>query len=429
MKKKYKRTLQGFMALVLCLVCVLGTALADGEIAVQFPIDSDDGKFFGTNWLSRSYANGEGDTPDNAFLSLRGVSISETFNFPLWSGGWTDRPAIFLNILPSLVKVDTGKQGYSAEMSYRECISYLYGKSFDEIDNVAVKNATSAKLTVEWQLYKITPISNESKEVKRGSCTLLELTDIPQKSTYDSAVNGLLLYNLEADTSYQLVFYLYLSCQVENGGSTSFTIFPMEGDKGTSHYSAKPITQTQKSLYCFTSVMSTALKTDTKKAENRIVKLYEYTLGRTEDGKELSPITGSTAEAVGCSPKSYLDLIPKTTEHSTPAIKVQAPDMKKMDFSGENPMEIINGKGMIQYRPNANEDAKTLSSWFRLIRLFAITLCVFGIMGAIIRIAQPNVSGFAVFRLREALSGWVLLLILIGAATTVLSMLVQILFF
>ena len=413
MRKKKNRICLSLMALVLCLVFVIAPAAADGEVLVQFPVNEDGGAFSDAYRLESWYVNGRGDTPDNPFFSVRGVSITSSYNVPLQTGGWTDRFAIFVNVFPEVVKVGTN----TSSVNFEDFLSYLYGKPYSELEDEGNPYVTAdeAHFTVFLNIYEI----SGGKERKIPIPTFV-IAEKNGSKTEIASNNAVLLYNLELDKKYRVELKIWGSRN--HGNAYDEVVFPVAGVTGGG-------TINNHSWYVMEEI-STVPATDPDDGANRIVRLYSYTLERKDkNGKAVVPMFGETASEYDYPDGTKLSFAKSgSVGHSVPKIRVMnGPSTEKFDFSdGRSPMEIINGK--VSTRPESAATANTLASWFKFIRLCAITLCIPGMIFAVIRIANPSISGFALFRLREALSGWVLLLFIIGASTFILSFLVQVLF-
>lgn len=417
MRKKKNRICLSLMALVLCLVFVIAPAAADGEVLVQFPVSSDGGAFGDSLTMQSWYEAGRGDTPDRPFFSVRGVNITSSYNVPLQTGGWADRFAIYIEIFPQVVSVGTN----TSSVNFKDFLSYLYGKPYYELESEENPYAVAdeAHFTVFLHIYEISggketsvPVPSFVIAKKNGSVTTT------------AANNAVLLYNLELDKKYRVELKIWGSR--DHGTTKDEVVFPVAGVSGGGKIN-------EHGWYVMEE-FSTVPETDTSDGANRIVKMYSYTLERKDkNGNTIDQsrgLRGSLSLSDYAYPvESSLSFYKKNVAtHSVPKIRVMnGPSTEKFDFSdGRSPMDIINGK--VSTRPDSDSAANTLASWFKFIRLCAITLCIPGMIFAVIRIANPSISGFALFRLREALSGWVLLLFIIGASTFILSFLVQVLF-
>lgn len=385
---------------------------------MQFPVDYDSGAF-GTSRLQWWYESGRGDTPDHPYFSVRGVNITSSYNVPLQTGGWADRFAIFIELFPQVVSVGTN----TSSVKFEDFLSYLYGKPYSELEDEGNPYVTAdeAHFTVFLNIYEI----SGGKERKIPIPTFV-IAEKNGSKTEIASNNAVLLYNLELDKKYRVELKIWGSRN--HGTAYDEVVFPVAGVTGGG-------TINNHSWYVMEEI-STVPATDPDDGANRIVKMYSYTLERRDkSGDAIVPLT-SSLKARGLSVSEYAYPVESTlsfyksnvASHSVPKIRVMnGPSTEKFEFSdGRSPMDIINGK--VTTKPASDSVANTLASWFKFIRLCAITLCIPGMIFAVLRIANPSISGFALFRLREALSGWVLLLFIIGASTFILSFLVQVLF-
>ena len=95
-------------------------------------------------------------------------------------------------------------------------------------------------------------------------------------------------------------------------------------------------------------------------------------------------------------------------------------------YEDTNPINYIEAHRQDAVRnAGKNDFNKDIAGYFQLMRLISIIICTFGIMIAIIRCSLPGYQGPFLLRFKAALGGWVILVISIGAAGTLLSFFVS----
>lgn len=412
---KLKRKLLTAVTAAAILVCMLtGVAFADGtEKTAAIPTSDKDYANWGVdgiaNYYTSSFIGGsrgryEGffmrGTNEQAveqfktFLDSRNVSLTDS----LKSGQWTNHPAIFVSIFPEgqytshvgpSYASDKGTLMYNAFYSnYEKMLGQIYpdkGKSYERFIST---NMVSAKIEAEVVLYKMISgswVSTQSKIVTLGT-----------KGEQSRMVfNGVLFYDLEGNADYKVTVEVRINEYTERSNDGSL-------------HKGGPVKFVQPEYAFKTYSFKEQIYED-----NALVEFRAGFLQRGGDG-HFHIVDDSVADKVS---------------HNVPPSLVSVYTSWNGGLSSANPMAIINDQSTILTKPLESEDARKISTAYKLLRLLAITLCIFGMMGAIVRVANPSVSGFALFRIREALSGWVLLLFVIGLATMILSVLVKALFF
>lgn len=474
-------------ALFLCLVCVLRTAYADDDVCVAtFPASDDEqtsktGRDMSTTlFFTKSMLSANGITylikgtdpvigtddllmymfakqePEGTFEHWKGstslgffadhyVAISSSEQERLRTGAWTKRCAIFVSILPELVsppEMNIDATSFDWKIRMRdgdESLDYMFAKYNDTL-----KCITDCKENSEYDLFYKTDGMELVVEVRlrdaKGNVVQKASTVLAKKGagSLKNVENGFLFYNLTPSTDdnkvvYYLDYHIYGRYSASDGMHYKM-LYPL-GDKLEDTWSSR------------ISIQTTAIDGLSEDETKSVAKLFTYRFSwntpvipkgnlKTDADRLANSTNFVDVDDFNTSGRASSHGFTLAMHHYlTQESKVSKRAMKSgnsgyaMDLDSD-PMEIIN-TGVLTTKPSdaTNTDAKMLSSWFLMMRLGAITLCAFGMLGAIIRIATPGVSGFALFRLRQVLSGWVALLFVIGASTFILSFIVQILFY
>lgn len=407
---KWKRKLLTAVTAAAILVCMLtGVAFADGtEQTVLLPASDKDYADWGEAGIANTYTSifvggshggmkgffmrgtdEQAVSQFETFLRSRNVYLTDS----LRSGQWTNHPAIFVSLFPEAQRNDM--QGPSSSdanagmntkfrAGYRSLLD-LTGFDFDKENKVL-----NARIEAEVILYKL--VAGEWVRVQSSGIIDLGRKGEPNKMRF----NGVLFYDLNNDADYKVT----VNVEVPKNGYTE----EINGRVS----SGGPVVFVRPECAYKTFSFREQIYGD-----NALVEFRACYVGKGSDGK-YTLLDDSNANKVS---------------HVVPPSVIGVYTAWSGGLTSANPMLIINDPNGITTKPIQTDDARQISTVFKILRLLAVTICIFGMMGAIVRVADPSVSGFALYRIREALSGWVMLLFIIGASTVILSVLVQALFF
>lgn len=402
---KWKRKLLTAVTAAAILVCMLtGVAFADGtEKTALIPTSDKDYADWGEAGIANTYTSifvggcqggmkgffmrgtdeqavGQFET----FLRSRNVYLSDS----LRSGQWTNHPAIFVSLFPEAQRSDL--QGPSSRDA-NEGMNTKFRAGFKSVMELMGKtswlgsNVVSAELTANVVLYKL--VAGNWVETQNVTVSLGK-KDEPNKMIF----NGVLFYDLNNDAQYKVSVWVGID---------------KYWNEGATHPGGPVVFVRPENAYKTFSFKEQIY------GDNALVEFRACYVGKWSDGL-YTLLDDSYANKVS---------------HVVPPSVIGVYTAWSGGIASANPMLIINDPDGITTKPIQTGDARRISTVFKMLRLLAVTICIFGMMGAIVRVADPTVSGFALYRIREALSGWVLLLFIIGASTMILSLLVQALFF
>lgn len=402
---KLKRKLLTAVTAAAILVCMLtGVAFADGtEQTVLIPTSDKDYADWGESGIANTYTSifvggshggmkgffmrgtdEQAVSQFETFLRSRNVYLTDS----LRSGQWTNHPAIFVSLFPEAQRSDL--RGPSSSDA-NEGMNTKFRAGFESVMGVMGKtdllgsNIVSAELTAKVVLYKLVAgnwVESQSVNVSLGK------KGEPNKMIF----NGVLFYDLNNDADYKVTVWVGVDKYWEKGATRPYgPVNYVNAERAYKTFSFR------EQIY----------------GDNALVEFRACYVGKGSDGK-YTLLDDSNANKVS---------------HVVPPSVIGVYTAWSGGLASANPMLIINDPNGITTKPIQTDDARQISTVFKMLRLLAVTICIFGMMGAIIRVANPSVSGFALYRIREALSGWVMLLFIIGASTMILSILVQALFF
>lgn len=463
---KRKRLASAVVAFFVSLMLVLGTASAeewvtfpssDSDYASYEMSETDAGSKKETRerstkeLLKKSYGAYEvrktdvlGGICKEGFFWSHGISTSPSNRYMLYSGAWGAHPAIYVSVLPSaqdnmlpkmgeLSKVGLDREdiaiGWRASsrmnMHFEVALAYIYPFGSNEYKNVNSKDSAwiDAEVTLQkksggdWKTVHAETLRIAEKGIHNRTYESLDWisvasglrndprsgedldfkygTDFSESSSYSprAANNSILFYGLDNSGTYRVQITLAVRYKDADGTQYWDPVY-RDGDNGG---------------YQVTFQNKEAGGGDIE-TELKIVELRPNSIGN----------------------KGVYRINDSKTNVSNRAEANQFSDAA-MDLSKDNPLEIINNVSLIKTSPSENgggaDDEEMISMVFQLFRNLGIILCVFGLGLGLLRAAKPYMSGFALVRVREAVEAWFKLLVIIGMSITILSVLVQLLYF